>query len=229
MTAISLRVPSHTRADLRFAWGLLWRCLALIAVGSVLTAILWTLVPMAFGYRPNLVISDSMTPRIRAGDVVLTRHIDRADVRPGDVVLMDDASRPAPLLHRVRSIDGGRIVTQGDANPTPDVYGSADVPVMGIGRVLVPRIGVAVLALRSRPEVTVALFGGGLCVAGVAFLRRGRRRRPIGVAASHYARRRDDGTDSWLTGRRASSPPASPPSSTSPSALVPRTGASAPP
>ena len=129
--------------------------------------LMWSLLPLAAGYRPNLVTSDSMRPSIAAGDVVLTRSTDPSDLRAGQVVLVHDQSRSADLLHRVRPIDGGGIVTQGDANPTPDAPPFAPDDVDGVGRIVVPSIGRPALAVGRNPAA-VALAAVGVTMVGIA-------------------------------------------------------------
>lgn len=157
-----------TGRDARFAWGLVWRSAALAGASALVAVLLWTTAPMAFGYRPNLVTSDSMSPLIRAGDVVLTRSVERADVRRGDVILVDDPGRDQPLLHRVSAIVDGRIVTKGDANPTPDRYSDEGFRVLGRGGLLVPRAGVGMLALRHGPGTALMAVGLAVIAWGMA-------------------------------------------------------------
>ena len=59
----------------------------------------------------------SMNPLVREGDSVLLARLTRP-VRRGDVLFLDVEGRP--LLHRVRRIASGRIVTRGDSALTDD-------------------------------------------------------------------------------------------------------------
>lgn len=141
---------------------------AAAAAATVGCLLLWSVVPVAAGYRPNLVTSDSMRPAIAAGDVVLTRATAASGLRPGQVVLVHDASRAADVLHRVRRIDGGAIVTQGDANPTPDASPFAPDDVAGVGRIVVPSIGRPALAAARNPlAATLAVVGVALVSTAV--------------------------------------------------------------
>jgi signal peptidase I len=79
------------------------------------------LVPLAFHGRPLTVMSGSMTPTIRTGDVVIAMPIEPLDVRPGDIVSFNDPGRGGALVtHRVRHMrrHGARVdfITRGDAN-----------------------------------------------------------------------------------------------------------------
>jgi signal peptidase I len=87
------------------------------------------------------VTGGSMYPALRAGDVCLVRSNRR--IEPGEVVLFAPPGHSSRVLHRVRAVDAGSLVTQGDANPVPDfepvprdtVQGKVTV-VLPIGRAL---------------------------------------------------------------------------------------------
>lgn len=163
---------------------------ALGAGAAALACLLaWSLVPLAAGYRPNLVTSDSMRPAIAAGDVVLTRRSDAAHVRPGAVALVRDASRDAHVLHRVRSVDEGWVVTQGDANPTPDAAPVALADVEGVGRIVVPFVGRPALLVAGNPAaVALGALGVGLVAAAVRSGRDQRARAAATMAPATVAR-----------------------------------------
>lgn len=114
--------------------------------------LIWAhLPPLVLDWRPTLVVSESMRPRILPGDVVLYQPLrDRAPLR-GQVVLVRDPASPSRLLsHRVRKIlPDGSIITAGDANKRPD---STPVPlsqVLGFGRLRIPAIGLPLIWWRE--------------------------------------------------------------------------------
>lgn len=77
------------------------------------------------GYQSLTVLSGSMDPAIRTGDVVVTKPVAPADARVGDVVTYKEPEAPGRLItHRVRSIrvkDRGYVfVTKGDANDSTE-------------------------------------------------------------------------------------------------------------
>lgn len=165
------------------------RAVAAAGAGLLGCLLMWSLVPLAAGYRPTLVTSDSMRPTIAAGDVVLTRATDPEELRAGQVVLVRDATRSTDLLHRVRRIDAGGIVTQGDANPTPDAQPFPPTDVGGVGRIVVPSIGRPALAAGRNPvAVVLGAVGAAMVVSSVRTVRDQRARAAATSAAPIVAR-----------------------------------------
>src|SRR5436305_6008331 len=124
------------------------RRLGLLLVAVVVVAAAGGLVYLRAWPPMATVMSGSMEPTIKTGDVVLLKHMDRAP-RVGDVIAVDvpDIARsrygyPSVVVHRVvRIAPNGDITTKGDARPKPDPFtvrrGSvkarvaADIPAAG--------------------------------------------------------------------------------------------------
>ena len=156
---------------------------ALIALGW------WLLGPSQLGGRTSyaVVSGSSMQPRVERGDFVLVRK--RADYEPGDVVLYDNPTVGANVLHRIVARDSDGFRLKGDANgfvddvrPTPDqIVGELWLVIPGFGSVvtwLQQPLNALLVILAS---VLIALAGGREAT------RRNRRRpgapaRAIGVA-----------------------------------------------
>lgn len=107
---------------------------------------LWATLPLILGWQPTTVMSDSMAPRIRTGDIVVARPIHLQDTTaisslvPGRVLLVDDPDHPGRLrLHRyVRTTTTGQLVLRGDANPQDDSSPVAPATVHGIAALRIP-------------------------------------------------------------------------------------------
>jgi signal peptidase len=128
----------------------LLRLFATWAVSAfVLALLLSAALPLAFGGSSMTVLSGSMTPTIRTGDVVVARAISPAEAEIGDIVTFEDPDGSGRLLvHRVRAIsrsgDDVEVTTQGDANDTREHW---KVPADGtIGAVAyrIPLLGFAI-------------------------------------------------------------------------------------
>src|SRR4051812_46459559 len=78
----------------------------------------WSLAPALFGWRPVVIVSGSMEPRVHPGDVVLVDPRVRVAPQPGQVALIRDPDQPTgSKLHRILRIDkDGAITTKGDNN-----------------------------------------------------------------------------------------------------------------
>jgi len=71
--------------------------------------------PMLFGYGKAVVVTGSMEPAIRPGDMVIVREQDVYDI--GDIVLYKANSY---ITHRIVGKTEDGYITQGDANNTDD-------------------------------------------------------------------------------------------------------------
>ncbi len=145
--------PVRTAA---LAWLFVLGCLAL-----------WSLGPVAVGWRPSVVVTGSMLPTIRPGDVVVVDPHPGA-LRRGMIVLVRDASMPSGrVAHRVLQVKGnGNLVTKGDANPTPDHAERRPADVVGQVRLVVPAAG-RMAMLRHRPgrgDVAWAVVAVAACL-----------------------------------------------------------------
>jgi signal peptidase len=112
----------------------------------VVTTSLWLAVyafaPYLIGWQPRSVISGSMQPSIRPGDVVVVKPgVPR--LIPGVLVTFQDPAQPGRVLtHRVlRLNDDGTWTTKGDANQTADSTPLHTSAILGQPRLVVPLIG----------------------------------------------------------------------------------------
>jgi signal peptidase I len=152
MTAITEPIRSEVQihkpySRLRLASGIIGRSWLWFLAACILV----TLIPLAFGWQPYVIITGSMEPGITAGDVVLVSPDPDLDQTLGRVISFEDPARPDHMLtHRVVSInEDGTLTTKGDANPTVD---SVPVPadsVTGLGRLLVQFVGLPVVWVRA--------------------------------------------------------------------------------
>ncbi len=119
---------------------------------TVLFLVLWVVVPsLLLHLEPVVVTSGSMATTIRPGDVVLLRQRGDDDLGSGTVITFRDPARPGTLTtHRIMAVDAdGSYRTRGDANAVPDSTPVMPSRVVGVGRLLVPMVGLPVLWLRS--------------------------------------------------------------------------------
>jgi signal peptidase I len=120
------------------------------------------LLALIFGYRPVVVISGSMEPAISFGDVVLYRQQGIDGIGPGSVVIFDDpAAEDGTVIHRVVGVDPvtGNLRTKGDMNPQADSNVVTAETIDGVGRLLVPYVGLPAAWMQTgRPILAVAFI-----------------------------------------------------------------------
>lgn len=127
-------------------WFGVWRGAgAVLLAALILISAAVTVVPLIIGAVPLTVLTGSMQPTIRPGDVVVSAPVEAAQLSVGDVVTFQPISDdPTLITHRIRSMSAGdsgvRVITRGDANSADDPEISAD---QVRGRVLytVPYVG----------------------------------------------------------------------------------------
>lgn len=84
-----------------------------------------------------VVISNSMQPTLRSGDiVVVNKHKTPA---PSDIILFNYKNRL--ILHRLISIQNGLYLTKGDANPTIDQARIHPDAIQGVVIAIIPYLG----------------------------------------------------------------------------------------
>jgi signal peptidase I len=149
----------------------------LLLAGLVARTWLWfvagcvvvTLLPLLLGWRPFVVESGSMAPRIAVGDVVLAAPVENAADLVGRVAVFDDPSRPGSTkTHRIVSANpDGTFTSKGDANQQADSSPVRMQDVRGLGRLLVSYIGLPYIWAETGQLGLMLVFLLSLVVAGV--------------------------------------------------------------
>ena len=120
-----------------------------VLLGFIAVSLIW-LNTGIFGVRPAVIVSGSMHPVLRVGDVVISREVPPEQLKPGDVIQFSQAG--ATIIHRVVEIhrDGNGItfITRGDRNKAYDPP-VAEREVWGKIILVIPRIGWISIGLRQ--------------------------------------------------------------------------------
>lgn len=148
-------------------------CRGLLVMIASMT--LWAVLPAALGWHVTVVMSGSMEPALRPGDVVASRPISGSAVRPGQVVLADDPDHQGRLrLHRLSKVtDSGQLVLRGDANRSDDSTPVRRNAVHGVGSLRVPFVGAPAYWLRTHQFAALVLTA--IAIALIALGAIGRR------------------------------------------------------
>jgi signal peptidase len=151
------------------AAGLLAQFLARTTLGIIGAMLFWSMAPNVAGWSSEVVVSNSMMPRIAAGDVVVAAPVDPKTLIPGQVILVTNPARPGTLLmHRLIAWNpDGTLQTQGDANQNADSTPVPQSMVRGLPRLRIPYIGLPMLWFRHG-EYRMVVVTGILLMAAVA-------------------------------------------------------------
>lgn len=136
---------------------------ALFVLVAVCTSLFWAVAPLVVGMRSSVIMSGSMTPGIRPGDVVVSVPTPADDLRPGMVISFTDPDDPGrTLVHRFDAVNAdGTVRTKGDANAEPDSTPVTAGLIDGQSRIRIPYVGLPAYWLRTgaygRPVLAAAL------------------------------------------------------------------------
>ncbi len=129
-----------------------------------LLAIWVILVAGAAGWSPVVISSGSMSPNLRVGDIIMTETHPEELVGQRSVVTFQRDDQI--ITHRVFEVQVAErtYVTKGDANPTPDTDAVPADDVIGVGRLVVPIIGLPVVWLGTGQLVPL----GAMAILSIA-------------------------------------------------------------
>ncbi|WP_432524582.1 signal peptidase I [Kineococcus sp. SYSU DK006] len=152
-----------------WAWSV--RVLARTVLWAVAALLLWSLVPAVLGWPTRVVVSGSMAPVLRPGDVVVAQPVGERAPEVGQVVVFADPSAPGrDVVHRVVGVEAGGYLTRGDANSAADPLPVPAEQVRGIARARIPLVGLPRLWVREhdvRALVAALALLAGLALAAV--------------------------------------------------------------
>ena len=150
------------------------RTVAQLIVVVGLSMVLGSVVAPLVGCSSAVITGGSMQPGIRRGDIVVHCPISPDQVQPGQILVVDNPSRPGTqLTHRVVNINPARTVTlKGDANREPDRAAVSADQVEGMVRVVTPAVGLP--AVWTTEGQWRLLAWAGFAVLGVFCVARAR-------------------------------------------------------
>lgn len=162
----------------RIASVLRWVLVAVILLLLTVPA----LVPLFGGARFVVVDGGSMRPTYDYGDVLLISEPTASDFHPGHVVTVR-RSDGTLYTHRIKTIEHGQALLQGDGNSAPDPTLISSKEVVGAVRAhFTPPLSEAILIAQSWPgRISLTL----ILIAGVVLPLDGRQRRATDTETEH--------------------------------------------
>jgi signal peptidase I len=159
------------------SWAAVFLVLLLAAIAG--------LIAVTTGWDSVVVTSNSMSPTLRAGDVLfLAEHPDEPLGQQSVITFERSAGAGELVTHRIFETlaDEQSYVTKGDANPTPDTDVVHQSQVVGVGRLVVPFLGLPILWMAEGNTAALAALAALALAALTAVV----------LSARHQPRRADD-------------------------------------
>lgn len=166
----SSRARTKRAEEGRFYMGLVG-LVALLVFGTLAVV---TVLPIVIpGTTSAAITSDSMMPRLHAGDVVIAVSQGDAPIAEGTIVVFEDPVKGDLVTHRIVGVNpDGTYVTKGDANGINDVTPVPPANIRGVGRWVIPYVGLLRVWLAQGQWlfliVAVAAIGVGVSAARCA-------------------------------------------------------------
>ena len=122
-------------------------------------------VPGIMGYKPMMVLTESMDPKIKSGDLIIIKEIDPTSLKEGDIITFFDpaGNGHSTVTHRIETIiedpeNGLCFETKGDNNNTADrLYVEAEA-VVGIYLFRIPVVANIAMFMQTVPGLIICIF-----------------------------------------------------------------------
>ena len=121
-------------------------------------------VPGIAGYKPMMVMTDSMEDYIMGGDIIIIKEVDVTTLKNDDVITFFDplGNGSTTVTHRIIDVihdeTGLWFQTQGDNNNTPDKELVSSDAVIGIYVTRIPYIAKVALFMQTVPGLIISIF-----------------------------------------------------------------------
>lgn len=144
-----------------------------VTVAVLAVTLMWG--PRLLGGHSSTVLTDSMDPAIRPGDVTITLPVNTDDIQEGDVIMFTHRNADMTITHRVVEITDDTLITKGDNARIRDVPVRPD-QVLGRVAVVVPFLGLPILWVGGGVNLAILGLLVLVGVGAVTFVQRLRRR-----------------------------------------------------
>ena len=121
-------------------------------------------VPGIKGYKPMMVLTDSMSPTIKSGDLIIIKEIDPNLLKIGDIITFYDpaGNGQTTVTHTINNIviENEKLMfeTKGDNNNTPDRLLVESEAVIGVYVFRIPIAASIAMYLQTLPGLILCIF-----------------------------------------------------------------------
>ncbi len=118
-------------------------------------------IPSFFGWKPFIVLTESMEDEIMAGDVAVVQEVDNTSkLKQGDVVAFR-LEKNSAVIHRIYDVveENGKLyyITKGDANATADAWKVYPDEIEGIYQYRIKGLGKVFMFLQSSKGILICM------------------------------------------------------------------------
>lgn len=134
---------------------------ALYVAGIVLLGTWLAIIVFATGWRPIVITGGSMQPALRVGDVILVDDHPSGLLGQRSVITYQPVRGAGLVTHRIHEVlpESQTYVTKGDANPRADTDPVSPAQIVGVGRLVIPVLGLPVVWLQSGNFTALGALG----------------------------------------------------------------------
>lgn len=136
-----------------------WGIVSWVLVCVVVLAAVFLMGSRLLGYRVFNIVSGSMEPVYRVGDLIYVQEVDPNTVQPGDVITFVLNEDLVVATHRVVRIDAEkqRFYTKGDANETEDGGSVHFKNLIGVPKFKIPGLGYVADFIQKAPGLYITI------------------------------------------------------------------------
>ncbi len=153
------------------AWKKIWNILFTVLVVLMVLCALFLMGSRILGYRCYNIISPSMEPDYKVGDLIYVKSVDPTTVKVGDVITFLVNEDLVVGTHRVVRIDAEKqhFYTKGDANQVEDGEPVHFNNVIGVPKFSIPKLGYLSDFIQNPPGMYITI-GVGIVLLLAVFL-----------------------------------------------------------
>ena len=121
-------------------------------------------VPSINGYKPMMVLTDSMSPTIKSGDLIIIKEVDPDNLNVGDIITFFDpaGNGQTTVTHTITSVirtnDVLMFETKGDNNNAPDRLLVEPDAVIGVYVFRIPIVANIAIYMQTVPGLIICFF-----------------------------------------------------------------------